>query len=411
MALTDTQMHNNLIFSKGNIQVSPQHLQILNARPPKPFIPSGRNTVDLSTGYKIFLTGYAEYILSREVNIYAQFVLEKYIYQLKSDPRSINSSYQMKNTIDTRMVSSGKYNIWYKIVSGQVLVFNIELQNQAQLARDRLEKPGLYLIRKNGEGNWQRSHAETTIKTDYAAVNGMLNNLNKATWLMGAHLDAEFGKSKMKEFTLFHNPSNGIVSDLWESARDKFGFTTDVTRKFSNVLQESQKQGKEIKWVAHSQGGAIFAEAVRYYLNGNSSWAIFGGFNGIFKDKKDIDLSNHKVVFHANVNNNFRSSFLFERAGIEVLDAHANDYDLIYNIFGLNSSSPMKWLGSAAYFYPHVIKGTVQQSPHTLPQSQKEWEKNMDNGPGSGRNAIQQGFEAVNSVVQTGVRYIQNFLK
>ena len=409
MALTDTQMHNNLIFSKGNIQVSPQHLQMLNARPPKLFQAFNRKNIT-DVGYKVFLTGYAEYILNQEKNYYKNTALQVAISQLSANPRPLNNGYQMKNTIDTRMYSSGIHKIWYKVISGQVLVFNIEIVDTAQTARDRLEKPGLYLIRKNGKGNWQRIHAETTIKTDYAAVNGMLNNLNKATWLMGAHLDAEFGKSKMKEFTLFHNPSNGGLSDFWESARDKFGFTTDVTRKFSKVLQDSQKQGKEIKWVAHSQGGVIFAEAVRYYLNGNSSWAIFGGFNGIFKDKKDIDLSNHKVVFHANANNNFRSSFLFERAGIEVLDAHANNYDIVYNIAGLNTLNPINILGSVVYS-PHVIDGTVQQSPHTLPQSQKEWEKNMDTGPGSGRNTLQKGFEAVNGVVQSGVRYIQNFLK
>jgi len=192
--------------------------------------------------------------------------------------------------------------------------------------------------------------------------------------------------------------------------RDKLGFTTDVTRNFSKVLQETQKSGKEIKWMAHSQGGLLFAEGVRYFLNGNSSWAIFGGFNGIFKDKDEIDLSNHKVVFHSNANNNFRSSFLFERAGIEVLDAHANDYDIVNTFAGLNTLNPVKMLGSLVYS-PHVFNGSVQQSPHTLPQSQNQWEQNMESGPGRGRSALQEGFEAVNNTLQSGVRYIQNFLK
>ncbi|MCW8901456.1 MAG: hypothetical protein OQK95_12355, partial [Gammaproteobacteria bacterium] len=237
----------------------------------------------------------------------------------------------------------------------------------------------------------------------YAAVNGMLNNLNKATWLMGAHLDFEFGKGSMKEYTLFHNPSEGGGSDFWESVVDKLGFTTDVTKRFSKVLQDSQKKGKEIKWVAHSQGGAIFAEGVRYFLNGNSSWAIAGGFNGIFKEKEEIDLSNHKVAFHGNANNNFRSSFLFDRAGIEVLAIRANDYDLVPNIAGLNTLNPRKFLGSAVY-WNHVFYGSVQQSPHTLSQTREQWDNDMTSGPGKGRGPIQKGFEST-------VRYINNFLK
>jgi len=163
------------------------------------------------------LTGYADYVLSSEQSKYVVDRLVRFINQLRANPRSVQDSFQMKNTIDTRKVSTGKYDVWYKIVSGQVVVFNIELQDEAQLARDRLEKPGLYKITKTAEGSWTKSYASSTISTDYAAVNGMLNNLNKATWLMGAHLDVEFGKSTMKEYTLFHNPSIGGGGDFWES--------------------------------------------------------------------------------------------------------------------------------------------------------------------------------------------------
>lgn len=409
MSTTDTQQMNNQVFSKGTIQVSPQHLQMLNMKAPKLFNPAGKvNTAE--SGYKVFLTGYAEYVMTNEINKYAAYSLESHINQLRSNPRPVQNSLQMKNTVDTRMISTGKYNVWYKIISGQVVVFNLELQDEAQNARDRLEKPGLYKIKKNGQGNWAKEYAATQITTNYAAVNGQSNNLNKATWLMGAHLDFEYGKSNLKEFTLFHNPSIGGGGDTWESLRDKLGFTTDVTRNFSKVLQSSQKAGKEIKWVAHSQGGAIFAEGVRYFLNGDSSWAMFGGFNGAFKDKKDIDLSNHKVAFHGNANNNSRSKLLFDRAGIEVVATRVNDYDFVGNILGLNTLNPRKLIGSA-FYSPHVFGGSVAQSPHTLSQTQKDWADNMMSGPGKGRSTLQKGFESVSSTVQSTARYINNFLK
>lgn len=408
MQVTDAKQMNNQIFSKGNIQVSPQHLQMLNMKTPTLFKPNWKKSISQS-GYKVFLTGYADYVLKQEVIGYREIALNKVIDQLSSTPRPIQNAYQMKQTINTHMVDAGSHSIWYKIVSGQIVVFNIEVVDEAQNARDRLEKPGLYKIKKTAQGNWLKEFSATRIVTEHAAVNGMQNNLIKATWLMGAHLDFEYGNSTMKEFTLFHNPSIGFGGDLWESVKDKLGFTTDVTQKFSKILQDSQNNNKKIKWVAHSQGGAIFSEGVRYYLNGNSSWAIMGGLNGVFKDKEDISLSNHKVTFHGNVNNNVRSKLLFDRAGIEVVATRATDYDLV-NVLGGNTLNPRKIIGSMFYF-PHVKSGSVSQSPHTLMQDQKSWKNNMDNGLGRGRSTLQKGFESANDVIQTSVRYINNFLK
>lgn len=408
MQVTDTQLMNNQIFSKGTIQVSPQHLQMLNMKQPTLFKPTWKNSLS-RTGYKVFLTGYANHVLKQEISGYREMALNKAIEQLSSTPRPVQNAYQMKSTINTHMLDVGSHSIWYKIVSGQIVVFNIEIIDEAQKARDKLEKPGLYKIKKTGQGNWIKEFSATKITTGYAAINGMQNNLNKATWLMGAHLDFEYGKSNMKEFTLFHNPSEGFGGDLWESVKDKIGFTTDVTQKFSKVLQDSQSLGSEIKWVAHSQGGLIFAEGVRYFLNGNSSWAMLGGFNGIFKDKKDIDLSNHKVAFHGNANNDVRSKLLFERAGIEVVATKVNDYDLVGNVLGLNTLNPRKLIGSVVYV--NHLAGSVAQSPHTLSQTQEKWDESMASGPGNGRNGVQKGFEAVNDTVQSTVRYINNFLK
>lgn len=408
MQVTDTQHMNTQIFSKGTIQVSPQHLQMLNMKPPTLFQPNWKKGVS-SSGYKVFLTGYAEHVLKKEVVGYREMSLNKVIDQLSSIPKPVQNGYQMKGSINTQMISAGSHNVWYKIISGQIIVFNIEVLDEAQNARDRLEKPGLYKIKKTGQGNWIKEFSATNITTEHAAINGMQNNLNKATWLMGAHLDHEYGKSSLKEFTLFHNPSIGFNGDLWESTKDKLGFTTDVTEKFSTVLQDSQKAGNEIKWVAHSQGGLIFAEAVRYFLNGNSSWALLGGLNGTFKDKEKVDLSNHKVAFHGNANNNMRSKLLFDRAGIEVVSTKVNDYDIVGNVAGLNTLNPKKLIGS--FIYANHLSGSVAQSPHTLSQTQENWAQNMTSGPGKGRGGVQKGFEAMNDTVKSSVRYINNFLK
>src|SRR5690625_5448319 len=81
---------------------------------------------------------------------------------------------------------------------------------------------------------------------------------------MGRHVEAAFGR-ELKEYTLFHNPSVGF-GDLWDSVRYKFGITTPVTRKFASLLSSTQAAGNETQWVAHSEGGIVFAEAGGFLL-------------------------------------------------------------------------------------------------------------------------------------------------
>lgn len=405
----DTDLTNRHVFSEGNIQLSPHELRHLNAQPPQPFKASYIKTA-ADSGYRVFLSGYANKILQNELKLkYGRF-LETSINSLRANTRPA-SGYIKKNTVDTRILESQFHFIWYRIHNGQILVYNIELKDSIQLERDRQEKVAVYTVAKNAQGVWTLGKKSGTVTTAYAAVNGQSNNLAKAAWLMGAHLEFEFGKTAVREYTLFHNPSTGGPGDTWESIRDKFGITTDVTKKFSALLQQAQQAGNKTKWIAHSQGGLIFAEAVRYHLNGNSSWAITGGFNGMFRDDKGESLNKHSVAFHGNANNNLRSSVLFERAGIDVIATRANDYDFVNTIVGLNTANPWRILGSAMYAN-HVFSGSVQQSPHTLMHEDREsWNEQMDNGPGRGRNGLQKGFNTVDETARKGIRYINNYLK
>ena len=210
---------------------------------------------------------------------------------------------------------------------------------------------------------------------------------------MGQHLNYQF--NGLQEYTLFHNPSDGGGRDTWESMRDKFGITTPVTKQFARILEDTHKRGNTTAWVAHSQGGVIFAEAVRYLLNGGSSTALHKlQLNGLRNAEKGNLLNTQSVAFHANANNNLRSSILFKRAGITVLPGQATDYDFVRNIIGFNTLNPRKIIGSIVYGN-HVFNGSIQQSPHTLAQSQEEWQKNMAQGSGKGRGPLQKIFHKV----------------
>ncbi len=400
---------NKQIFAEGNIQVSPQEVLRLNAQPPSQFQANFENTM-VNNGYQLLLTGYAAKILQNEEALDYFTDLQRAIVSLRGNPRPTFGGYLKMGTVDTRTLESNSHHISYNIANGQVLIFNITLKDNVKLMRDKLEKIGLYNVKKIGQGRWETEKV-ACVTTPYAAVNGQSNNLGKATWLMGAHLEFEFGENAVSEYTLFHNPSVGGPGDTWESIQDKFGMTTDVAIKLSEMLIKTQENKHQTKWMTHSQGGLIFAEAVRYHLNGNSSWAITGGFNGVFGKNKGESLNMHSVAFHGNANNNVRSSVLFKRAGIDVLATRSNDYDMVNTIIGLNTLNAWRIIGSVVYA-EHTMGGTIQQSPHTLMHDNFEtWDEKMCNGPGDGRNNFQKGFDVIDKAGRGGVKYINNFLK
>ena len=197
---------NNQIYSEGNIQVSPSEVQRLNAQPPAQFKATFEKMM-INNGYHIFLSGYANKILQDE-RLQSEFInLQRAITSLRGNPRPTFGGYFKSGSTDTRTLESDYHYISYNIANGQILIFNITLKDNIKLQRDKLEKIGLYKVKKIGLGRWDRPEKVNSVTTSYAAVNGQSNNLDKASWLMGAHLEFEFGENSINEYTLFHNPS------------------------------------------------------------------------------------------------------------------------------------------------------------------------------------------------------------
>lgn len=92
--------------------------------------------------------------------------------------------------------------------------------------------------------------------------------------------------------------------------------------------------------------------------------------------------------------------------------ARGNDYDMVYNVAGMNAENSWNVIRSPVYAN-HVFSGSVQQSPHTTLLSEKDWSKNLTAGPGKGRGALQKGFDGAEkfAVRHNVVGYIPNFLK
>ena len=184
----------------------------------------------------------------------------------------------------------------------------------------------------------------SVVRTRYAAVNGMLNDLQYATDLMGAHIRHKYG-AHVNKFTLFHNPTFGPAADFWESFLDKMRFTTDITKEFARVLTAAQASGRQIDWVAHSQGGVIFTEAVRYS----------GG-----------KFSNMGVAFHAGANNRKVTAKILADAQVRHYGHLDHPNDPVPKLAGMNADSPFMFLG-ALFHIPNVIWAEPHNSVHTYP--------------------------------------------
>ena len=132
---------------------------------------------------------------------------------------------------------------------------------------------------------------------------------------------------------------------------DKLGFTTPVTKQFSQVLSDVQLRGKNENWVAHSQGGVIFSEAVRY--NGGN-------------------LSKNSVTFDSGANNKWVTDYYLQKAGINSgKDTIYNNspFDFVPNVIGLNGNL-LEMLGSTVAI--PLLFMSPAWSPHTLPNKPAE---------------------------------------
>jgi len=183
---------------------------------------------------------------------------------------------------------------------------------------------------------------------------------------MPFHLQNAYKGETIKEFTLFHNPTTSFLGDTWESTRDKLGITNPMTKRFAKILEETQQYNGETKWVAHSQGGAIFAQAV-HYLN----------------KKNGVSLDGQTVYFQGHANNMLVTKPILKKAGVKLHKEgyNNNPFDGVPQIIGLNAVTDLllsfgfgsigRLLAAPLAIIPGLVPfsftGNPKISPHTRP--------------------------------------------
>jgi hypothetical protein len=187
---TSVDIYTELLIKHGAVQTQPKQAVELNSGLMTKFtslVDSGPS----SSGYQVKLTGYAEFIRERELQANEYQQLDNLLRGLRSGPRTADAKV-LKGSNSTFKMENKSYRVDYRVGNGEVVVYNIEPRDKLQLARDKAEQMGVYLVRRNDQGIWQVASKVEKVTTSYAAVNGQSNNLTQATWLMGQHLEFQY---------------------------------------------------------------------------------------------------------------------------------------------------------------------------------------------------------------------------
>lgn len=340
----------------------------------------------LHTGYDIYIWKQAQDFLSI-LSPYQLLEVSRKIYSLAANPRPEDARHK-KNTVDKLYVLDTKtsFSVEYEIMNGAVYVKSIIPDLKAK--GEHKEIPGVYHVKKNPViGRWDAVRLTGyEVKTKYAAVNGQSNVLDHAKGLMASHVSYAYDK-ELTEYTLFHNPSDGGIWDTYESSQDKKGKTTGVTKEFYKVLAGVQAGGTPVGWVAHSQGGVIFTEAVRYH------WEQGSG-----------SLDKNSVWFHAGANSQKKTDRYLPAAGIKVHGYNDHPFDLVPQLIGGHATSVSNVVGSVLHA-GYVFMGAPERSPHTLPyQGMDNYVEQMP----SAYQTVYRGAKAVEDTAAGAFQYVQN---
>ena len=330
-----------------------------------------------SRGYQLYTKPEVlDYLNNSIQDDYTSLSFFKKLLLLRNNPRNNDAGQHKAKVSRFRMHAIDGILVDYKIESGCVCIDKIRFNPSA---KNRHELPGLHLVKKKGKA-WDIAKKYIKyVETEYMAVNGQSNNREDAMGLMPSHVQDAYDEH-IQEFTLFHNPTVGVLGDSFESFRDKVGgkLTNSMTKHFAKVLEDCQTRKHAVKTVAHSQGAIIYSQGVNYH-----------------NKTKGTPLDQHTVYFQAPGANMLVTKKIMANAGVKLHKEgfKANPFDAVPQVIGMNAITDMKQLslkniGRLIVMPLAICPGLVplsfsnaKFSPHTLPYpGMKQYGKRMGHG-------------------------------
>jgi hypothetical protein len=208
--------------------------------------------------------------------------------------------------------------------------------------------PGLYKVLYNKLAQTLTITKADAVTTRYAAVNGVLNDLDRAAVVMldKVQTTADLRRDAAPtEFTLYHVPKHGFVQDVSHSAAEKLGAQTEESKGLETILKQTSNSGRAVTWVEHSRGATVFNAAIRSL------------------HAQDVKLKNQSAAVFGGAANNAMMRENLAEAGVPMIGKgfYNHPFDMVPQIVGANSLNPIKLVGSVLEI-PFLF---TKYSPHT----------------------------------------------
>jgi hypothetical protein len=229
-----------------------------------------------SSGKQIFVSKnrqerFQEIFNSRNVS-YNHLYIYKQLASLKG--AGIFNSMFSRYTVLSRMLPIEGGQIIYCVWHGRVYITDIKIQLDYKFTKGAKNIPaGLYRVRKNADTNkkWMLDLKDDAViqidqlRTKHLAINGHCEDIADAARYMPAFIQYGHGESTLKDtYSLFFNPSQGVVRGDWRALRDSTGISgTQAAQKLAAVLSTNGQKNMDVNLTVHESGHALLKEALR----------------------------------------------------------------------------------------------------------------------------------------------------
>ncbi len=362
-------------WTKLNKQINPHSVMNLNSQSCRDY---GVTLDNAFPFHKVKFTCQALAMLS-QINHFDQQMVAKDIKQICAHPNAKNSIKHSRNPFKRLWRTKYPFRNYHYLIEytnkdNQIhiedILFDEQLHGPNKENNFSAERTMLYQVDRLTSASYNKAmdkeglrevaaawsdqpEPTTKINTAHAAVNGMLNDLTKATWLMGTHLDTAYQADGIKAYTLFHNPTDSGTLDVVECLFDKrSGTKSHNAQHLAAVLAQNQQHGKSVKWLVHSQGAIVFCAALETYRIKHSGRPLTG----------------QQLAVHGSGANIDRLKRIANHTGIKIIAIRNNPYDLVANLAGARDFSTSSLARSLKF--SRLVCGDnndIGASPHTLP--------------------------------------------
>ncbi len=255
--------------------------------------------------------------------------------------------------IEEIMIDNELHGSKLKSKQQRTMLYDVRKKSDARYTKDKCSNSEI----EDALNSWDSYGAEiiNKVNCEHVTINGMNNDYNTASKLMGVHTDVAYRKDNIVRYNLFHNPTDGGVFDLAECIFDQTRiFKSRNAQQLASLMIKSQGERRKVKWTVHSQGAIIFRSALEE----------------VRKQRPNLRLEGHELAVHSPGGNYGILAVKAKNIGMKVQELRSNPADFVPNVIGLNGMTSLTKMNlslSPVFIWACFLSKTIGGSPHSLP--------------------------------------------